>query len=137
MRILAIDDDQDILNSVSLAFDLYWAGSRVFTAHNGAEGVRIIEHQSLDLVILDLGLPDVEGLELCQQIREVYGTPVIILTVKDRVEDVLEGLGAGATDYMTKPFSPKELVARVWAVARGLALPSATDEAITPLVTEG
>ena len=136
MKILVIDDDEDIRNSVSLAIDLYWSRSQAFAAASGEEGIRMLENHKPDMVILDLGLPDVDGLQLCQQIREDYEIPVIILSVRDRREDVVKGLSMGAADYMTKPFSPKELMDRVRAVAREQSLQSESDETMTRVFAE-
>ena len=137
MKILAIEDDEEIRNVISLAFDAYWRGSKVLMASDGAQGLQLLGDQSPEFVILDLGLPDGDGLHLCQEIRELYDVPIIIVTARDREVDVVEGLKAGAEDYVTKPFSPKELVARVWAVARRRWLPDASEDSLTPLFAEG
>ena len=137
MKILAIDDDEDIRQVVSSAFDMYWQGSRVLLASSGSHGLQLLKEQSPEFVILDLGLPDIDGIELCQRIQGLYGVPIVILTVRDQEENVVKGLKAGAADYMTKPFSAKELVARVWAVARRHKLCDASKDSPTLLFHAG
>lgn len=137
MKILAIDDDEDIRYAVSLAFDLYWQGAEVLTASSGSQGVRIIGEQIPDILILDLDLPDIDGLKLCHKIQERYVVPVIVLTGSDREEDGIAALDFGADDYVTKPFSPKELIARAWAVARRHQLPMWSEDSLTPMFAEG
>ena len=131
MKILAIDDDPDVLDVVSLAFDLHWRDSRVLTAPDGTQGLKAVEQQQPDIVILDLGLPDMDGFEVCRRIRGQYGMPVVILTVRDREQDIIKGLNLGAEDYVTKPFKHKDLVARVWAVAQRLQLLPADENPLT------
>jgi DNA-binding response OmpR family regulator len=115
-NILAVDDEPKILEAVS-AF-LKSRGYGVFTAANGRDALRIFERESIALVILDLMLPDISGEEICRRIRATSRVPVIMLTAKTEERDVLKGLGTGADDYMTKPFSLKELAARAEAVLR-------------------
>jgi DNA-binding response OmpR family regulator len=114
--ILAVDDEAKILDAVS-AF-LKSRGFEVFTAENGRGALSILERENIALVILDLMLPDISGEELCRRIRAGSRVPVIMLTAKAEEADMLKGLRVGADDYMTKPFSLKELHARVEAVLR-------------------
>jgi DNA-binding response OmpR family regulator len=93
-------------------------GLEVFSAASGAEALSYAAHGPLDLVLLDLGLPDVAGVEVAREIRAHSDVPIVILTAKSDEQDRIAGLEAGADDYVTKPFSPRELVLRVRAVLR-------------------
>jgi len=93
-------------------------GYEVDIAYDGNAGLAAFERLTPDLVVLDVMLPGIDGLEVCRRIREQGPTPVILLTARDREADKINGLGLGADDYVTKPFSPRELVARVEAVLR-------------------
>ena len=118
MKTLIIDDDPDILEAVSLCFEIRWPDTSVITATDGGSGLKQFRDQGADIVILDLGLPDIDGLEVCRQIREMSDVPIIILTVRDQRKDVIRGLEMGADDYMTKPFDQMELLARARSVMR-------------------
>ena len=133
MRVLAIEDDEDIRYAVSLAFDLYWQDSQVWMALDGGQALEMLGDEIPDILILDLGLPDINGLELCRNILDRYVVPVIVLTASDNEEDLISALSTGASDYVTKPFSPRELIARVWAVARRHHLPMWSENSLTPL----
>jgi two-component system, OmpR family, alkaline phosphatase synthesis response regulator PhoP len=114
--ILVVDDEPKI---VQLARDyLEHAGFAVLTAGDGESALHAVRVRGPDLVILDLGLPQVDGLEVMRTIRASGTTPILVLTARDTELDTLLGLELGADDYMTKPFSPRELVARVRAVLR-------------------
>ncbi len=114
--ILLVEDEPKI---VRLARDyLERGGFRVLTAADGASALASFRSDRPDLVVLDLGLPDQDGLDVLRAIRRESGTPAIILTARGEESDRLVGLELGADDYMVKPFSPKELVARVRAVLR-------------------
>lgn len=113
-QILCIDDEQNILDL--LTFNLEAAGHTTITATTGADGLRIAADQSPALILLDLMLPDMDGTEVCKQLKassNTSGIPIIMLTEKDSELDKILGLELGADDYMTKPFSVRELVARV------------------------
>ncbi|MBI3762494.1 MAG: response regulator transcription factor [Chloroflexi bacterium] len=114
--ILLVDDDPLLLDSVR--FSLERAGYKVATAADGAEAIAAARKHSPDLAILDIGLPDADGLQLCRRLQASRPVPVIFLTAHDREMDVILGLERGADDYITKPFSMGELVARVGAVLR-------------------
>lgn len=124
--VLLVEDEPKI---VQLARDyLERAGFRVGSASSGEQGLQQFRAGRPDLVVLDLGLPGIDGLDLLRAMRREAGTPVIILTARGEESDRIVGLELGADDYMVKPFSPKELVARVRAVLRraeGLAAPGA------------
>lgn len=114
--ILVVEDDSRTLRLVR--FILEEEGFEVEEAGNGADGLKILREASLSLVLIDIGLPDMDGFALCQQIRGASGVPIIIVTAKDKDEDIVRGLELGADDYVTKPFSTTELTARVKAVLR-------------------
>lgn len=117
-RILIVDDEPSVVEVVSLY--LKREGYEAFTAHNGRDALRLIREQAPTLVVLDLMLPEVDGLEIIRRLRDDYGedVPVIVLSARRQETDRIYGLELGADDYVTKPFSPAELVARVNAVLR-------------------
>src|SRR3954462_11388345 len=114
--ICVIEDEHAIADAV--AARLRAEGFAVEVAHDGPAGIALCERLLPDLVILDLLLPGIDGLEVCRRIQRTRPVPVLMLTAWDAETDVLVGLGVGADDYMTKPFSPRELVARVRALLR-------------------
>jgi DNA-binding response OmpR family regulator len=115
-RILVIEDDRTIAQAV--ADRLRSEGFSVDVAYDGQRGLEIHEATNPDLIVLDLMLPGVDGLEVCRRVHQRVATPVIMLTARDDEADLLVGLAVGADDYLTKPFSPRELVARINAVLR-------------------
>jgi DNA-binding response OmpR family regulator len=114
--ILVVDDEPNIADLVELY--LRRDGYRVVKAGNGEDGLRAVEDHRPRLVVLDVGLPDIDGLEVCRRLRQTSQIPVIFLTARDGEVDRVLGLELGGDDYLTKPFSPAELVARVKAVLR-------------------
>lgn len=118
-KILVIDDEPKIREVVKAY--LVKAGFTVITTDNGLEAIRLTITEDPDLIILDLMLPGLSGEEVCQQIREFSQVPLIMLTAKSAEGDRISGLNLGADDYVSKPFSPRELVARVRAVLRRTA----------------
>jgi DNA-binding response OmpR family regulator len=115
--VVVIEDDPHISDLIELY--LRRDGFRVYQATDGTRGLEVITERRPDLVVLDIGLPgDIDGLEVCRRIRAGARTPVIFLTARDDEIDRIVGLELGADDYVTKPFSPRELVARVKAVLR-------------------
>ncbi len=118
MKTLIIDDDPDILEAVALCFEIRWPDTVVITATDGQSGMKQFRDQGADIVILDLGLPDMDRLEVCRQLREISEVPIIILTVRDQRKDIIRGLEMGADDYITKPFDQMELLARARSVLR-------------------
>jgi two-component system OmpR family response regulator len=118
VKALIIDDDPDILDVVSLCIELRWPGAIVLGAADGAAGLATFERESPDFVVLDLGLPDMDGLEVCARLRQRYSTPIIMLSVRDQFIDIARGLETGADDYVTKPFDQMELMARIQSVLR-------------------
>lgn len=128
MKVVIIEDDPEIVEAVSLCFDLRWPDVDVVSANEGINGLDVIEKESPDIVILDIGLPDIDGFEVCRRIRLFSDVPVIMLTVKDQEFDKVKGLELGADDYITKPFSHVELLARVKAVLRRSTMPQLEEE---------
>jgi two-component system KDP operon response regulator KdpE len=119
MKVLIIEDDQDIVETISLALQIRWPEAKLVSTHLGENGIELAESEAPDVVILDLGLPDIGGFEVLKQIRLFSSVPVIILTVRAEEADVVKGLEWGADDYIVKPFSQLELLARVKAQIRG------------------
>ena len=117
-RILAVDDEERIINFLSSK--LKASGYDVFTASNGIEGLEQAQAQEPDLIVLDLLMPKMNGLEMLKELRTFSTVPVIILTAKGADADRIKGLQLGADDYLPKPFNPDELVARIEAVKRRL-----------------
>ena len=115
-KILVVDDEKPISDIVK--FNLDKEGYDVVTAYDGEEALKKVESESPDLILLDLMLPKIDGLEVARQIRKEHDTPIIMLTAKDSEIDKVLGLELGADDYVTKPFSNRELVARVKANLR-------------------
>ena len=118
-KILVIEDESDILEVIT--YNLEREGHKVISCRNGEQGLSRIRTDNPDLVILDLMLPGMDGVEVCRQVKNdpvTRAIPVIMVTAKAEESDIVLGLGIGADDYITKPFSPKELVARVKVVLR-------------------
>jgi len=115
-RILIVDDEERMVRFIRL--NLEYDGFQVIEAFNGSQAINKIRSNLPDLVLLDVMLPDFDGFEVLRMIREVSTVPVIMLTAKGEEEDRVRGLEMGADDYITKPFSPRELVSRVRAVLR-------------------
>jgi DNA-binding response OmpR family regulator len=125
-RVLVVDDDAKTVELVKLYLNR--DGYRVLTAYDGVEALRLAREGHPDLIVLDLMLPGVDGLEVCRTLRGESDVPIIMLTARTTDEDKLSGLGLGADDYVTKPFSPRELAARVRAVLRRLPGERGPDE---------
>lgn len=118
MKIVVIEDATDIVEVVSLCFELRWPGSNILSSAEGKRGLELIERENPDMVILDLGLPDIDGFEVLKDIRRFSNVPVIILTARTEEAAIVRGLELGADDYITKPFSHIELLARVQSMLR-------------------
>jgi DNA-binding response OmpR family regulator len=116
MKILVVDDDLELLGLVSFA--LRQAGYFALEAADGPKALEAFNGEQPDLVILDVNLPGLSGFEVCRRIREQASTPIMMLTVRSGEEDEVKGLDLGADDYLTKPFSPRTLLARVRALLR-------------------
>lgn len=115
-KILVVDDEVKIVEVIKSYLEN--SGYSVFTAYSGKDGINLFEMEKPSLLILDLMLPDISGEVICREIRKKSRVPIIMLTAKAEEEDILEGLDIGADDYVTKPFSPKQLIARVAALLR-------------------
>jgi two-component system catabolic regulation response regulator CreB len=130
-RILVVEDEPSILENI--VYSLETEGFKPTGCSTGEEGLRHFESDDPDLVILDIGLPDTSGFELCKEIRSHSSVPVIFLTARSEEVDRIVGLEIGADDYVVKPFSPRELSARVRAVLRRCApVPDETPDARPP-----
>lgn len=130
MKVAVIEDDPEVFEIVSIAFETAWPGSEVVSAPNGTEGLDLVRKESPDLLILDISLPEGEayGFEICKEVRSFSEIPIIMLTVRAREVDVARGLEMGAADYVSKPFSAMELLARARAVLRRVQMGSLRTE---------
>lgn len=118
MKVLVVDDEPDVIEVVNLCFGLRWAEAEVSAAKTGEEALKMIEQDRPDIVLLDIVLPGIDGFQVCQEIRSFSDVPIIMLSARDAEMDKVRGLEMGADDYITKPFSHLELLARVRAVMR-------------------
>lgn len=117
-KILVIEDEKKIARFLEL--ELTHEGYEVHCEHNGRAGLEKAEKSGYDLILLDILLPGLNGIEICRKIRQTSGVPIIMLTAKDDTADIVAGLDIGANDYMTKPFAIEELLARIRTVFRSL-----------------
>jgi two-component system KDP operon response regulator KdpE len=124
VKILVVDDAPEVVESVRLGFMLQWREVEVIGASTGETALDLVEQESPDLVLLDIGLPDLDGYQVLEQIRAFSDVPVVMLTARDDTMDKVKGLELGADDYITKPFNHLELLARVKAVLRRLDMPA-------------
>ncbi|HTI14761.1 MAG TPA: response regulator transcription factor [Dictyobacter sp.] len=118
-RILVVDDEIEITRALQRSLTAY--GYDVFTASNGEEALESVAQHRPDLILLDLGLPVLSGLEVCKRVREQSSTPIIVLSVKDTERDKVQALDLGADDYVSKPFGINEVLARVRVALRHTA----------------
>jgi len=125
-RILIVDDEPNILGTVAPL--LRARGYEVFSAMSGRAGLESVDRDKPDLVVLDLGLPDIDGVEVCRQIRETMSVPILVLSARGAEGDKVGALDAGADDYVTKPFGAEELLARIRASLRRVETPSPPSE---------
>lgn len=119
IKIVIVEDEPDILEA--LEYNLARENFDVISATNGIDGLQLIQQHKPNLALLDLMLPGIDGLEICRQVRansDIAQTPIIMLTAKSEESDIVLGLGIGADDYISKPFSPRELIARIKAMLR-------------------
>jgi DNA-binding response OmpR family regulator len=126
ISVLTVEDDERIRASVKLALED--EGWTVHEASSGEEAIEVFQRTTTDVVLIDIMLPGIDGFELCRNIRKLSDVPVVMVTARADTHDVVAGLEAGADDYLTKPFAPKELAARIRALLRR-AKPSATGHA--------
>lgn len=115
-QILLVDDEVKITQVLSAYLEK--EGYQTIVAHDGKTTLELLQLHPISLILLDLMLPDIPGEKLCEQIRAQYRIPIIMLTAKSQEQDILDGLEVGADDYLTKPFSPRVVVAKVGAVLR-------------------
>ena len=128
--VVVVEDEPDILEIIR--YHLERERFRVLAAADGVQAIDVVRRQRPDLVLLDLLLPGLDGLDVCRQLKESAETrtvPIVMVTAKGEESDIVLGLGLGADDYITKPFSPRELVARVKAVLRRSEQPATSDDA--------
>src|SRR5277367_6155373 len=116
MKVLIADDDADLRELIG--FTLAQAGYLVIKAHDGTAALRRFEEETPDLVVLDINMPGLTGFQVCEAIRQRSRVPVMMLTVRGEEEDLVRALGLGADDYLSKPFSPRTLLARIKALLR-------------------
>jgi two-component system OmpR family response regulator len=120
-KILVVEDDQSLI--YTLSYNLHKEGYIVLTANDGIEAIEVARRESPDLIILDIMLPKLDGFEVCRILRKETAVPIMMLTVKNEEVDKVVGLELGADDYVTKPFSLRELLARVKAMLRRAQIP--------------
>ena len=126
MKVLLIEDNSEIVDIVTITLQLRWAEVTLISTFLGNEGVELAKTEQPDLIMLDLGLPDIDGFQVLRQIRDFSDVPVVILTVRGEEMDKIKGLELGADDYITKPFSPGELLARMKALLRRSSMSKTT-----------
>ncbi len=129
MKILVVDDAPEVIEAVTVSFTLQWREVEVLGATDGERGLDLVEQARPDLVLLDIAMPGLNGYETLRRLREFSDVPVIMLTARDGVLDKVKGLELGADDYVTKPFDHLELLARVKALLRRLAMPAPVSRA--------
>ena len=129
MRILVVDDEPDVVESIRLGFALQWREVEVLGAATGDVALDLVERETPDLVLLDIGLPGQDGFDVLRELRTFSDVPVVMLTARDDAMDKVKGLELGADDYVTKPFNHLELMARLRAVLRRMAMPAPVSRA--------
>jgi two-component system KDP operon response regulator KdpE len=129
--ILAVDDEPKMIRFIRMNLEL--EGYRVSEATNGMEALEKTREELPDLVLLDVMMPDMNGFETLQYIREIADVPVIMLTVQNEEEDIVRGLALGADDYVTKPFSPRELTSRIKALLRRAEMPAPMEKTLVEI----
>ena len=127
-RILIVDDEPNIIGTVAPL--LRARGYEVFSAMSGRAALDAVEREKPDLIVLDLGLPDIDGVEVCRQVRRTLSVPILVLSARGAEGDKVSALDAGADDYVTKPFGAEELLARIRATLRRVENPSPPSEPI-------
>jgi len=118
MKVLVVDDEPDVIEVVNLCFGLRWPEADVVSAKTGEEALQQLERDPPDLILLDIVLPGIDGFEVCEDVRRISDVPIVMVSARDSEVDKVRGLEMGADDYITKPFSHLELLARVRAVLR-------------------
>lgn len=133
--VLVVDDDPHIRDVICFALEK--AGMTARIAGDGAQAMRLFQEGAPDIVILDIGLPELDGLEVCRQIRKTSDVPILFLSARDDEIDRILGLEIGGDDYVTKPFSPRELVARVSVILKRTAAPAAPEPGSQKILVQG
>ena len=134
MKVLIADDDRDLLNLI--AFTLTQEGHLVVKAIDGQVAIHMFEQEGPDIVILDINMPGATGFQVCEAIRQKSQVPILMLTARGAEEDLVKALELGADDYMTKPFSPRTLLARIKALLRRAGVESSTPLAVGRLALD-
>ncbi len=137
MKILIIEDSPEITESVALILELRWPEANLVSSSQGEKGVELAEKEFPDVIILDLGLPDMDGMQVLRQIRAFSNVPLLILTAREREMDKIKALELGADDYIVKPFSAGEFLARVQAALRRSQTPVTKDKGADKLFIRG
>lgn len=128
MKALIIEDEADVVEAISLCLQMRWPEVTLSVAADGSKGVEILKSTPLDIVILDINLPDISGFEVLKQVRSFSNVPIIIVTVRGGEDDQIKGLEMGADDYIVKPFRPRDLIARVNSMLRRTYVSGVTAE---------
>ena len=118
MKVLIVEDEREIVEVLTMVFKIRWPDVTLFSTNLGEKGVELAETESPDIIVLDLGLPDISGYDVLKQIRAFSDVPILILTVRGEEPDIVKGLEWGADDYMVKPFRQMELMSRIQALTR-------------------
>lgn len=134
MKVLVADDDRDLLGLI--AFTLTQAGFMVVKAIDGQVAIHAFENEGPDLVILDINMPGASGFQVCEAIRQKSRVPILMLTARGAEEDLVKALELGADDYMTKPFSPRTLIARIKALLRRSGIETSSPQAVGRLALD-
>ncbi|MBI2913761.1 MAG: response regulator transcription factor [Chloroflexi bacterium] len=122
-----MDDEPEFVKILTVAFQVYRPGYSLVAAYDGMEALAKADTEEPAVVVLDVMLPDIDGLEVCRRLRSRSGVPILLLTARDREDDVVQGFEAGADDYITKPFSYRTLMARIDALLRRAGLAPASE----------
>jgi DNA-binding response OmpR family regulator len=134
VKALLVEDATEVIETISLLLGIRWPDCKVISTADGAEASHLVEVEAPDIVILDVGLPDQNGLDVLKEIRDFSDVPVLVVTANQDDMDKVKGLELGADDYMVKPFSHTEILARVKAILRRAHMPQLrNDEGILPL----
>jgi len=112
-KILLIEDDRQVVETILLIFNYHWPEAQVIFSYLGEEGIELFQKEKPDAIILDLGLPDISGFEVLKKVRLLSSVPIIVLTAHSGEDEIVKALEEEATDYVTKPFKHRELLARV------------------------
>lgn len=122
LHVLIVDDEWNMRNLIRIY--LTKEGITTKEASTGHESLALLKQQNFDLILLDVMMPDMDGWQVCKAVREVSSVPILMLTARSETKDKVHGLGIGADDYLTKPFEPEELVARIYSLVRRSMLTS-------------